>query len=138
MFCREWLAQLERQHPELRAAGLRAVAVGIGEVKHARRYCPALAPSLECVVGEGSQTHRAYCLKRGSLLQLAGPLTVAAAVRATAQGHTQGAATGDGAMLPGAFIVDRDGIIRYAHYGRHAGDHPDLIEALEALAAAVQ
>lgn len=39
-------------------------------------------------------------------------------------------------MLPGTFIVDQQGIIQYAYYSQHAGDHPridDLIEAANAL-----
>ena len=38
MFCRDWLAQLGRHQAEIEAAGLRVVAVGIGEPKHAQRY----------------------------------------------------------------------------------------------------
>lgn len=33
--------------------------------------------------------------------------------------------------LTATFIVDRDGIIRYAHYGKHAGDHPDIADLLD-------
>ena len=51
-----------------------------------------------------------------------------------AEGFLQGAATGDAAMLSGTFVVTSDGVIQYAYYGEHAGDHPDLGELLRALA----
>jgi peroxiredoxin len=33
-------------------------------------------------------------------------------------------------MLPGTFIVDQQGIIQYAYYSEHAGDHPEVGELL--------
>ncbi len=130
MFCREWLAQLERHKHEIESAGLRSVAVGLGQPKHALRYCPSLAPSATCVVGHGTEAHIAYGLKRGGLLQLAGPQVIASGVRATSKGIVQGATTGDPTMLSGTFVVDQDGVIQYAFYSANAGDHPDLGEVL--------
>jgi hypothetical protein len=37
-------------------------------------------------------------------------------------------ATGDQQRLPGTFIIDAQGTVRYAYYGKHAGDQPDLEE----------
>jgi peroxiredoxin len=132
MFCREWLAQLERHQSEIQAAGLRVVAVGIGEPKHAQRYCPTLAPNAECLAGRGTSAHEAYGLHRGSLMQLAGPQVIQAGLRATASGVTQGETTGDWAMLAATFVVGPDGVIRFTHYGQFAGDHPDLKEIFAA------
>jgi hypothetical protein len=50
----------------------------------------------------------------------------------------RGKATGDFQMMPGAFIVDTHGVIRYAYYGQYAGDDPpidELIAAAQALRA---
>ncbi len=126
MFCREGLAQLERHHVKIEAAGLRIVAVGIGEPKHAQHYCPMLAPSATCLVGRGVEAHVAYGLKRGGLLELAGPEVMVAGLRASAKGIRQGVPTGDPAMLSGTFLVDSDGVIQFAFYSGHAGEHLDL------------
>lgn len=133
MFCREWLAQLEQHHDKIRAAGLKVVAVGLGEPKHAQRYCPLLSPSATCVLGLGTAAHRAYGLQRGGLGQLAGPQVIAAGLRAAAHGFHQGASTGDGQMLSGTFIVDQAGRVRYAFYSSDAGEHPDLVSLLDEL-----
>ena len=132
MFCREWLAQLERHHKDIMASGLRVVAVGLGEPKHARRYCGKLAPSATCYTTSTGEVNRAYGLARAGLRQLAMLDMAKAVVRAISRGHMQGRTTGDALMLPGTFIIDRDGIVRYAYYSRHAGDHPDLTALLQA------
>lgn len=43
---------------------------------------------------------------------------------------------GDVFQMPGTFIIDSEGIVRYARYSRHVADHPptaDLITALGTL-----
>lgn len=130
MFCREWLAQLEQHKDELQGAGLRLAAVGIGEPKHARRYCGALSPSVTCVANKTLEAYRAFGLKEGGLLQLAGPRVFAAGARAVAGGSVQGETTGNAFMLGGVFIVDGRGIIRFADYDEYAGDHPDFKDIL--------
>ena len=133
MFCREWLAQLEQHHEAIQAAGLKLVAIGLGEPKHAQRYCPLLSPSATCVLGLGTAAHRAYGLQRGGLGQLAGPHVIAAGLRAAAHGFHQGASTGDVQMLSGTFVVDPAGRVRYAFYSSDAGEHPDLVSLLDEL-----
>jgi hypothetical protein len=105
------------------------VAVGLGQPKHARRFGDRLAPSVECVTREEPALHAGYGIERGNVLRLMSPDAIRAGARAAARGHQQGQATGDQQRLPGTFIVDGDGVVRYAHYGRYAGDQPDL-EAL--------
>jgi len=47
MFCRQRFAQLERHRIEIQATGLRVVAVGIGEPKHAPAFNPELVKFLK-------------------------------------------------------------------------------------------
>ena len=49
-----------------------------------------------------------------------------ASFKALLNGRIQGAATGDAHMLPGTFIVDSKGIVRYAYYSKYAGDDPTI------------
>lgn len=133
MFCREWLAQLEQHKDELQAAGLALAAVGIGEPKHAQRYCGTLAPSVTCLVNKTKEAYTAFGLSRGNVLQLAGPGVIAAGLRAASRGAVQGEATGDPYMIGGVFVVDQRGLIQYAHYDRHAGDHADFAVVLKSV-----
>ncbi len=132
MFCREWLAQLERHQTELQAAGLRLAAVGIGEPKHAQRYCGTLAPSVTCLTNKTLEAYKAFGLKQGSVGQLMGPAVLAAGARAASHGHTQGETTGNAFMLGGVFVIDQGGVIRFADYDEYAGDHPVFAHILAA------
>jgi hypothetical protein len=78
------------------------------------------------VTNEKPVLHKAFGIERGNILRMIAPDALAAGARAAARGHTQGQGTGDAQRLPGTFIVDAAGAIRYAYYGKHAGDQPDL------------
>ena len=132
MFCREWLAQLELHKNELSTAGLQVIGVAMGQPKHADRYCGNLAPSMQCFTDETTHPYETYGLQQGKLGELMSPAVVASSVRALARGSSQGKIIGDAKMLPGTFIVDQQGIIRYAYYSKHAGDHPDTAELIAA------
>lgn len=106
------------------------VAVGLGQPKHARQFGDKLAPSVACVTNEEPDLHASYGIERANLLRLIAPDAIKAGARAASKGHTQGQATGDAQRLPGTFIVDANGIVRYAYYGKHAGDNPDLSSLL--------
>lgn len=126
------LAQLEQHQDAIRAAGLKSVAVGIGEPKHAISYCGKLAPSLNCLVNKTVDVHVAYGLRRGGWSTMLNPKLYANSARAAQAGFTQGQATGDIAMLGGIFIVDQQGLIRYAYVNEVAGDYPPIPEILRA------
>ncbi len=65
-----------------------------------------------------------------------GPAAIGRGIEAARKGHFVERVVGDAFQLPGTFIIDREGVIRYARYARHSADHPrtsELIEALRAL-----
>jgi peroxiredoxin len=111
----------------------------MGEPKHARRYCDERAPSVTCLADDTHEAYALYGLGQGGLGQLVSPAVLKASVRALKAGHRQTETVHDAKMLPGTFIVDRDGTIRYTYYSTHAGDHPaidDLIAAATSLQSA--
>lgn len=128
MFCREWLAQLGQHKNELEASGLQIIAVGLGEPKHARRYCGKLAPGITCLTDKTTGSHQKYGLRQGTSGEMISLDLMKASVRALSSGHIQGQATGDPKMLPGTFIVDCEGRVGYAHYSKHAGDTPPIAD----------
>ena len=84
---------------------------------------------------EGNETtmpYETYGLQQGKLGELMSPAAVVASVRALARDNMQGEAVGDVKKLPGTFIVDKNGIIQYAHYSKHAGDHPKIADLIAA------
>ena len=53
--------------------------------------------------------------------------------KATAAGYKHGAYEGNELQLPASFVVDRERRISYAHYGKSAGDTPDVRSLAELL-----
>jgi hypothetical protein len=126
------LAQLESHKQEFETIGARVAAVAIGRPAHAERYCG----SVTCLADTELDAYRSYGLREGGLKELATPDVMAAGMRAAMKGHLPGIGTGNTLMMPGTFVIDRSGIVRYAYYSRHAGDHPpmeDLMSAVRSL-----
>ena len=121
---------MELHREEIEAAGLQIVAVGIGRPEHSRQFGGRLAPNVECVTNEEPDVHARFGIEQGNMLRLIAPDAIVAGARAAGQGHKQGSATGDVRRLTATFIVDETGTVRYCHYGKHAGDHPDLTEVV--------
>ena len=119
---------MELHREEIEAAGLRIVALGLGEPKHARQFGDKLAPNVDCLTNEEPTLHAAFGIERDNILRLMAPDAIRAGARAASRGHSQGQATGDAQRLPGTFIIDRGGVVRYAYYGKFAGDQPELAE----------
>jgi hypothetical protein len=89
--------------------------------------------SFLCLADPHLGGYRSFGLRRGGFLELLGPLPAMRAVEAAAKGHLIERTVGDARQMPGTFIIDRNGIIRYAHQARHVADHPDVVELVEAL-----
>src|SRR5260221_11543832 len=98
------LVQLEQHKDEIKAAGLKNVALGIGQPKHAAQFGGKLAPNVICLTNETNAVHYLYGLQRAGLGQLFNPKLYQASMKAAAIGLKQGDATGDIAMLGGIFI----------------------------------
>ncbi len=122
--------------PEIEEAGGRIVAVTQGDPQQAQALCDRFSVPFPCLADAERKTYRAFGLKRGSLSEVVGPAAIARGMEAAAKGHFVERIVGDAFQMPGTFIVDVDGIVRYARYARHSGDHPpasDVVAALRAL-----
>lgn len=125
------LVQLEQAKDIVKEAGLKSVALGIGQSKHAAHWGGKLAPSVLCLALETNGVHYSYGLSRNQGLGWmfkAGLYTASA--KAAASGQTQGQATGDIAMLGGIFIVNQQGLIEYSYANDFAGDYPPIAEII--------
>jgi hypothetical protein len=121
---------LELNKDKLFNEGLQIVGVGIGEPKHAARYCPKIAPSLICLVPEeGSDSaHRTYGLRDASGNQLLDPEVGKKLVKTVLKGNFGGIPSGNVQMMPGTFIVNPQGKIIFAYYSKNITDHPQIEE----------
>ena len=117
-------------------AGANVVLIGLGSAEQARDFCAGRALPFACVTSPDRSAHRAYGLRRGTLDQVAGPRVWLPWLRNQLGERHQGRfGQGDVAQLPGTFVVDRGGTVRYAHRGSRSSDNPPNEDVLEALAA---
>ena len=66
-------------------------------------------------------------------MEVMGPAAILRGLQAARKGHHIEKTVGDQFQMPGTFIINRDGVVRYARYARHVGDHPKAAELIEAL-----
>ena len=132
----EHVAQLRDDRDRFEEAGANVVLIGLGRPDQAGWFCAEHELPFACVVQPDRGAHRAFGLRRGTPAQVAGPANWGRWVRNqfTGKRQTAIAGMGDGAQLPGTFVVDATGIVRYAHRGRRSSDLAPNDEVLEALA----
>jgi peroxiredoxin len=132
-FCREYLAALREGAQEIEDAGGHVVAVTQGDAQQAQALCARFDVPFPCLADPQRAGYKAFELKRGNAWEVMGPPVLAPGLRAASKGHFVERPVGDVMQLPGTFIIDREGIVRYARYARHAADHPSVGEIVAAL-----
>ena len=93
------------------------MAVTQGDPKQAQALCDRMRAPFPCLADAQRATYKAFGLKRGSVWEVMGPAAIAHGFEAAAKGHFVERVVGDAFQMPGTFIIDRAGIVRYARYG---------------------
>ena len=119
--------------PEIEARGARLIAVGTGDERYARAFIDdEKIGYLVLLDGDGDAAEIA-ALKRGSALQLAGPRTAGAVLRATAAGHRQHKTGKRPRQLGATFVIGLGDVVAYEHLDRDVADHAPIEDVLAAL-----
>jgi peroxiredoxin len=111
-------------------AGFQVILVGLEGPEHAEKFRKEFAPSLPVICDPEKQLYRAYGLGRTTVSGIASPGILLRGLRTMAQGHTPGIPGGDVFQMPGVFMIDREGNIRYSYYSKDVSDHPSIEELL--------
>ena len=75
-------------------------------------------------VFETGQYYERYSVQRSILGVIKGMLTrMPTAIRGMCKGYVPTTIKGNMTTMPANFLIDRDGIVRVAHYGKDEGDH---------------
>jgi peroxiredoxin len=127
------VAQLRHTKSRFDEKGMLILLVGMGTIEQTETFRKTFAPEFSMVCDPEARLYRTYQLKRAGLFQLASPLLFAKAMKAFSSGHRMGTPQGDVFQLPGVFIIDTEGWIRYSHHSRDPADHPEPEELLLAL-----
>ena len=104
--------------------GLAVAIVTMGKPEDAGAFCQRERLSFQCLSDPSRSAYRAYGLRRGTLNEVMGPEPMLGYMRAAMKGNFARVPVGDIYQLGGVFLIGTDGRLHYAHYPRHAGDHP--------------
>ena len=129
------MVDVREDYPRIERAGGELFVVTMGNVRQTAAFREQFEARFVFLADPEQKAYAAYGLDRGTLRQVAGPKVWLRSIRAIARGGV-GKAVGDIWQMPGAFVIDREGRIRYAHYPTHQADRPDheeMVRTLESL-----
>ncbi len=115
--------------------------VGIGDRAKVDEFCGRFNPAAQCIADETKATYAAMGLGDYDLSRL--QIDAALQVRrkeANASGfrlNMEATIMDDATQLPGAAVIDREGIVRWIYRGIHPGDLPHMRDMLDATRAAL-
>jgi peroxiredoxin len=127
-FCRETLSDLARDRAGIEAGGTQIALAHMGSPDSFAVFtAPYGLDTLPAVSDPERRLYRALGLRRGSLHQLLGWRVWIRGAQAFFKGHGIGTLQGDGAQMPGAFLIQNGRVAaRYIH--QTAADRPDYTD----------
>jgi peroxiredoxin len=124
-FCREALADLSQKRAQIEAGGTRFALVHMGDPDEFAAFAAGYGLGDVPAISDPQRIlYRGIGLRRGSFAQLLGPAVWWRGARAFFAGHGVGALKGDGAQMPGVFVLEKGRVVRrFLH--RNAAERPD-------------
>jgi peroxiredoxin len=129
------VAQLRRHADQFERYGARVVLVGLGSVAETAAFKSRFDVPFAMIADPEKQLFSAFGLKRASTGSLFSMGMAVKGLTALAKGHGPGMPSGDVRQLPGVFIIDTDGSVRFSHYAADPSDHPSADALLDVLRA---
>lgn len=137
IFCREHVARLRHDEARFHELGATIALITMGQPHETAEFCAARAPEeiFICLSDPEAQAYRAFGLSRGTSAEVMAPRVWGRGLQAMLHGNFPGIPRRDPMQMPGVFIVDRSGTVRYAYRSKDSADNPPNGELLNALAA---
>ena len=124
--------QLQRSKERFEDNGFQVVPVGLGTPDRAEAFKKQFNISFPIICDPEKKLYQTYDLGRSSVARMASPAFLLKGLKTLSRGHTPGVPRDDIMQLPGVFLIDTSGNIRYAHYSKDPSDNPS-VETLLAL-----
>ena len=122
--------------PEIEEAGGQVVVVGFSPVEKLRGLAEDTGIPFPVLHDPDYRAYQAFDLKKASRLQLYGWRTLWAYATLVPRRRRFTRTTVDPFQLGGDFVIDGEGIVRYAYRGREPADRPSVSRLVEELRAA--
>jgi hypothetical protein len=130
------VAQLRHAADRFADEGVAAVVVGMGTPEETADVARSLDLPFPVLLDPARRGYDAYGLIEGGANAFLTPKSAGAVARAMLSGSRGGRPIGNTRQLGGAFLIDREGIVRWAAPSRYAGDHAspdDILAAAKAV-----
>lgn len=127
---------MRRKHDRFTALGARVVLVGLGTVEETAQFKSRFDLPFDMIADPERTLFKEFGLKRASTAKLLSVGMAVKGVSAMLRGHGMGMPQGDVRQLPGVFVIDAGGRIRYRYFAEGPADHPApevLIDVLRSL-----
>ena len=123
--CQMKIGDLLRDHKEFRAAGLQVYVVLQSTPASIKEGLAKLKVPFTIVCDPEEKVFALYGVAPGNLFGYLTPSVIMKAMKASRAGFKHGKKEGKEMQLPAVFILNEDGKIDYAYYGKNIGDVPD-------------
>ena len=127
---------MRRNKDRFDALGAQVVLVGLGSVEETADFKAKFDIPFDMVADPEKILFKAFDLKQASTGKLLSVGMAVKGVSAMLRGHGIGVPRGDVRQLPGVFIIDAGGQIRYRYYAEGPADHPEpeaLFDVLQSI-----
>ena len=125
-FCQAQVVALREDHARFADLGARIVLIGQGTPTDCAEFCSRTHVEFDVFVDPERVAFRAFGLAEGTFMQIAGPAVTLPWMKLEMKKETRqhGLRGGSFMQMPGTFLVDDAGIVRFAHRNRHVADSP--------------
>jgi hypothetical protein len=124
--------QLHRSKKQFEDNGFQVILIGMGTLDRTEVFKNQFSLSFPIICDPEKKLYKTYGLGRGSIVRMASPTLLLKGLKTLSHGHTPGIPRDDIMQMPGVFLIDTSGNIRFAHYSKDPSDNPS-IETLLAL-----
>jgi len=126
-FCNLRVHRLIQKQPEFERRGLDLIAVFQSSAANILKHVGQQDPPFPIIADPEKTLYARYGIEAsGWAVARAAVRRMGDAARAVAMGFTPKDIDGDKDLIPGDFLIDAEGIVRIAYYGRDIGDHLPL------------
>jgi peroxiredoxin len=132
--CRSQAAEIKKNVDRFTEAGAEIAMVTMGTGDDAAEFRRRMELPFTVLADADQECYRAFSVPRGGVLSVIGPHLLPSGLMATLKFGAAKSET-DPWQLPGAFVIDTKGEIRFAHRAKHSADWPkndDLVGAIQA------
>jgi hypothetical protein len=113
---------LRQAHDHLREEGLQLVVIGMGSPEHSRNFRQQLHLPFPLLSDPECMAYRAYGLSRLTIRKEVRPANLLRLIRNTLKHGGSISRNQDTEQLGGAFVINRHGIIIYAHRAAYSAE----------------